>query len=110
MTLILKVEILWGKSEKVLYIYQSKDKLLCYDYKIGNWFWFQKLPVWIVAGEKQSLISVYVPQYMCSASIATQLLTRKAAIDDLACFCIVVKLQLYKVRTVIWDSHQGELK
>lgn len=45
---------------------------------------------------------------ICSTSIATQLLTRKDTIDDLGCLYIAVKLQLYKVTTVILDSHQGE--
>lgn len=45
---------------------------------------------------------------VCPTSIATQLLTRKDEIDDSGCLYIATKLQLYKVTTVILDSHQGE--
>lgn len=80
----------------------------CFDYKIGIWLWFKIFQFKLCQVKNNSYLSVYTPEYICSAFITTQLLTRKCTSDDLGCLSIIVKLQLYKVKTVILDSYQGE--
>lgn len=79
----------------------------CFVYKTGFWFCFQKFLIQPLPGKIQEQI-LFMSHSVCSTSIATQLFTRKDTIDDSGCLYITVKLQLYKVTTVILDSYQGE--
>jgi hypothetical protein len=81
-----------------------------FNYKIGIWLCFQKFPALNLPTKKNnSSISVYTVQYNWTSPVA-QLPNKVGIIDDLGCHCIVGRLQLYKVTSVILDSHQGEWK